>query len=114
MLIVMFNVLIAIVSDRYNVVMETAEVEVRRLRATTIMDAQALMSKAAKRNAAHFPHYLEVLQPTVATAPSHLSELRAELRAEVGCVESKVESVESKVDAVAGDMAKIMQLLRSK
>ena len=118
-IIVMFNVLIALVSDIYGEVMETAQVEVRKLRARTIMDAQALMSKAAKRNAAHFPHYLEVLRPPVATPPSEVSELRAEvqnvqsnLQGKVESVESKVQGVEGKVDAMAGDLAKIMQLLQ--
>ena len=131
-LIVMFNVLIAIVSDIFSEVMETAEVEVRKLRATTIIDAQALMGKAARRNEAHFPHYLEVLQPHVATPPSEVSELRAEiatvesnlqvkvegvesnLQSKVESVEGKVEGVEGKVDAMADDVAKIMQLLQPK
>ena len=133
-IIVMFNVLIALVSELYMQVMETAEVEVRKLRARTIMDAQALMSKAAKRNEAHFPQFLEVLQPHVAPPPSEVGKLRAEMESKVESVrvsvESKVESVEinlqskvqsveskvdsavSKMDAVAGDVAKIMQLLQ--
>ncbi len=89
------------------------------------MDAQASMSKAARRNEAHFPHYLEVLRPPLATRASEVSELRAEmesvesnLQSKVESVrvsmESKVESVEGKVDAVAGDVAKIMQLLQAK
>ena len=80
-IIVMFNVLIAIVSDRYNEVMETAEVEVRKLRALMIVEEQALMSSAEKRDEQYFPPYLEVLQSNVQpSSSSELSELRGEVR----------------------------------
>ena len=100
-IIVTFNVLIAIVSDRYNEVMETAEVEVRKLRALMIVEEQALMSSAEKRDEQYFPPYLEVLQSNV--QPSSSSEL-SELRGEVW-------KVESKVDAMAADMAAMKALM---
>ena len=43
MIIVMFNVLIAIVGDRYEEVMSDVEVEVRKLRALMIVEEQAMM-----------------------------------------------------------------------
>ena len=103
MIIVMFNVLIAIVSDRYNEVMETAEVEVRKLRALMIVEEQALMSSAEKRDEQYFPPYLEVLQSNPQVQPSSSSEL-SELRGEV-------RKVESKVDAMAADMAAMKALI---
>jgi hypothetical protein len=55
------NVLIAIVSDINTDVAETAEVEVRKLRAQRIVDEDALMSHS-QRDRNKFPEYLEVLQ----------------------------------------------------
>ena len=67
----------------------------RQLRALMIVEEQALMSNAEKRNEQYFPPYLEVLQSNVQpSSSSELSELRGEVR-----------KVESKVDAMAADMA---------
>ena len=55
MIIVMFNVLIAIVSDVYNDVKETAEVEVRKLRAKMIIETQSVMSSSEKNDVDEFP-----------------------------------------------------------
>ena len=62
-------------------------------------------SEGERRNPEHFQPYLEVLQPAVASSQSEVSVLRAEMQKKVG-------RVESKVDALAGDLAKIMQLLQ--
>ena len=48
-LIVMFNVLIAIVGDRYTDVMDDVEVEVRKLRALMIVEEQAMMVSTTAR-----------------------------------------------------------------
>ena len=49
MIIVMFNVLIAIVGDRYTDVMDDVEVEVRKLRALMIVEEQAMMVSTTAR-----------------------------------------------------------------
>ena len=60
-----------------------------------IVEEQALMSSAEKRDEQYFPPYLEVLQSNVQpSSSSELSELRGEMR-----------KVESKVDAMAADIA---------
>jgi hypothetical protein len=61
-IIVMFNVLIAIVSTLYEDVMGTADVEVDQQRADAIIDEEALMSDADLSNEEYFPHFIEILQ----------------------------------------------------
>jgi len=112
MIIVMFNVLIAIVSDRYNEVMETAEVEVRKLRALMIVQLQAMMSESDKRNPEHFPPYLEVLQAGSAEAPSEMGELRERMDKMDEKVDRVTALLEAQRDAAAADTADIMALLK--
>eukprot|EP01045_Picozoa_sp_COSAG04_P050820 COSAG04_NODE_20793_length_386_cov_0.905923_1_plen_100_part_10 len=94
--------------------MKTAEVEVRKLRATTVMEAQALMSTAARNNEAHFPQYLEVLRPRVAAPPIEVGELRAEIATVESNLQSKVESVESKVESVDSKVESVRVSMESK
>jgi hypothetical protein len=61
-IIVMFNVLIAIVSDVYAEVMDTADVDLDTQRAMAIINEERLMSDADKRNLDYFPQFIEVLQ----------------------------------------------------
>ena len=49
MIIVMFNMLIAIVGDCYDEVMSDVEVEVRKLRALMIVEEQAMMVSTTAR-----------------------------------------------------------------
>ena len=50
MIIVMFNMLIAIVGDCYDEVMNDVECEVRKLRALMIVEEQAMMVSTTARN----------------------------------------------------------------
>ena len=61
-IIVMFNVLIAIVSTLYEDVMGTADVAFYVRRAEAIIDEEALMSHADLSNEEYFPHFIEILQ----------------------------------------------------
>ena len=109
MIIVMFNVLIAIVSDVYNDVKETAEVEVRKLRAKMIIETQSVMSSSEKNDESEFPPYLEVLQAESSgfetAAPSELSEFRAEMN-------SEVVEIRNQMDAMASEMREIKTMMR--
>ena len=115
-IIVNFNVLIAIVSERFNVVMETAEVEVRKLRAELMINDEARMSDAERSNAEWFPEYLEVLQVDSAdpqtgfrqhedTLSSRLENVAAE-EARLA-TEAKVDATSEKQDLLAADVGQV-------
>ena len=92
-IIVMFNVLIAIVSTLFDNVMETADVEVDQQRADAIIDEEALMSDADLSNAVYFPHFVEILQKesgdqnaehvTSRQVQEDVAEMKAEMKLEV-------------------------------
>ena len=103
-IIILFNVLIAIVSDRYNDVMQTAEVKVRKLRAEAIIETHALIGAQNKGDEDKYPEYVETLQPDTVVAPCKVSELRAAMQTEVG-------EVKEQVDAVRRDVAKLTELV---
>ena len=63
MVIVMLNLLIAIMTDTFERVKETEELQSRRLKAETIITETMQMTEDGKRNKDYFPSYLQVLQP---------------------------------------------------
>ena len=93
----------------YGDVKETAEVEVRKLRAKMIIETQALMSSSEKNDESEFPAYLEVLQAESSgfetAAPSELSELRAEMN-------SEVVEIRNQMGAMALEMREIKTMMR--
>ena len=91
------NVLIAIVSDINTDVAETAEVEVRKLRAQRIVDEDALMSHS-QRDRNKFPEYLEVLQ---AQSPEEPPSEGALLEKKVGALALEVAALTREVAALA-------------
>ena len=99
------NVLIAIVSDVYACVAETAAVEVRKLRAQRIIDEEAAMSGSDRSNPAYFPEFLEVLQEEPKVEPRPLEELSSRV-----CL--LIQQSDGKVDELAKEVAdlKAMQI----
>jgi hypothetical protein len=87
--IVMFNVLIAIVSEIYDNTMATALVDVRKRQAEVIIQQEGLMSTADLGNADYFPEFLEVLVKTKDGKP-------------VGLVKEEVTS-----ETIAGEMTEL-------
>ena len=124
MIIVMFNVLIAIVSDVYNDVKETAVVEVRKLRAKMIIETQSVMSSSEKNDVDEFPPYLEVLRAKeepevvwsgvsgqISRLESVVNQRDKRMAAKVAAVEESVAKVDGKVDALDEKMAELKAML---
>ena len=120
------NVLIAIVSEIYVEVAETAEVEVRKLRARRIIDEEAAMWDSERRNPGYFPEFLEVLgrvteppEDVWAGVSGQISSVKGDVvgvKSDVGLkfsamdekVETKFSAMDEKVDKLAADMTEQM------
>jgi hypothetical protein len=112
--IVLFNVLIAIVSEIYDNTMATKEVDVRKRQAEVIIRQEAVMSDRDKSNTNYFPDYLEVLVKSgefelqgpdgnpvqTQVEPSELSQVKQE-------VIEKHEALSAEVTAVKDSLAKV-------
>eukprot|EP01046_Picozoa_sp_COSAG06_P017165 COSAG06_NODE_1157_length_10466_cov_3.303752_2_plen_1487_part_00 len=113
-IIVMFNVLIAIVSDLYADVKETQDVEVDMRRAEAIISAEARMSKAERCNPDYFPEFLEVLRvesvdETVQSVKvSQVQEDVVRLESRLG---AKVDQQSEQMQEMAADMAELKALV---
>jgi hypothetical protein len=118
-IIVNFNVQIAIVSERFNEVMETADVEVRRLRAELMINDEARMSDAERSNKAWFPDYLEVLQvegcdPQTGCSQSEnaaAGEAQAAANAKIDAISDKQDALSEKQDALAAEVAELKTMM---
>ena len=116
-IIVMFNVLIAIVSDLYANVMVTADVEVDQRRAEAIISEEALMSEADLSSKAFFPEFLEVLQ--VAVGEERVEQVKvsqvqadvAQLHATVATVEQTTTELKDGQEKMAAQMTKLEGLV---
>jgi hypothetical protein len=120
-IIVMFNVLIAIVSTLFDNVMETADVEVDQQRADAIIDEEALMSDADLSNEEYFPHFIEILQResgeqnvepvTSRQVQEDVAEMRAEMKLEVAELRAKLELQNEQMAAQNEKMLEMMATL---
>jgi hypothetical protein len=120
-IIVMFNVLIAIVSTLFDNVMETADVEVDQQRADAIIDEEALMSDADRSNAEYFPHYIEILQResgeqnaehvTSRQVQEDVAEMKAEMKLEVAELRAELRLQNEKSAAQNEKMLEMMSTL---
>jgi hypothetical protein len=124
--VIMFNLLIAIMSDTFDRVMDSWVFEGRKMRVETIIEEELLMDDS--HNAAYFPEFLQVLRPVEEAADEwsgvsgQISAVKEEVvrmatKEEVASVEQNVARVEGKVDALAVEMqanqALIMKQLHS-
>jgi|EP01046_Picozoa_sp_COSAG06_P071260 hypothetical protein len=105
-LIVMLNLLIAIMADSYEKVKEGETLEARKLRVETIIDEDAMMRKADKRNPDYFPDYLQLLQSTEAQE-SVWSGLSGKINSEFTAVDQTIRTMERSI------MDEIDQKIRS-
>jgi hypothetical protein len=105
-LIVMLNLLIAIMADSYEKVKEGEILEARKLRVETIIDEEAMMRKADKRNPDYFPDYLQLLQSTEAQE-SVWSSLSGKINSEFTAVDQTIRTMERSI------MDEIDQKIRS-
>jgi hypothetical protein len=111
-IIVMFNVLIAIVSELYTNVMVTADVEVYQRRAEAIIAEEALMSPADLVNKAFFPQFLEVLQ--VAAGEEKVEQVKvSEVQEDVAQLHATVEEVRTELKDEIGKMTQQMSKLEA-
>lgn len=82
--VVMLNLMIAVMTDAYATVVVSADRVERTLRARTIVDEEALMSKSERHNPQYFPDYILVLRPVeervMHTAPDKLSMVCEDVR----------------------------------
>ena len=112
-------------------VMETADVEVRKLRAELMVNDEARMSAAEWGNTAWFPQYIEVLQvessdPQTGLAQSEDASAREEDKAAAevtakakvdaisekqGAMAEKQDALDDKVEKVVTDVAELKALL---
>jgi hypothetical protein len=100
-IIVMFNVLIAIVSDLYADVKMTEDVEVDMRRAEAIINAEARMSMAGStelRNPAYFPEFLEVLRVEIGSEKVEQVKVR-QVQEDVAKLSAKVDENMAKLSA---------------
>jgi hypothetical protein len=117
-IVVMFNVLIAIVSELYADVKATEDEEVDMRRAEAIISAEARMSNTELCNAEYFPEFLEILR--VEFADERVEQVRvgqvqeelAEFRAAVDLQNEKIAAdvAEMKMDMKA-EMAELKALM---
>jgi hypothetical protein len=116
-IIVMFNVLIAIVSDVYNKVMDTADVEVDTQRAMAIIDEERLMSDADLRNPDFFPHFIEVLQKesgndkVVHSGARQVQEDVAQLTKQMSELDEKINAMGAQNDAQSKNVEKLLEMM---
>ena len=117
--IVMFNVLIAIVSEIYDNTMATAPVDVRKRQAEVIIQQEGLMSTADLGNADYFPEFLEVLvktkdgkpvglvkeEVTSETIAGEMTELKASQQKMEVELKASQQKMEVKVDELSAKMA---------
>lgn len=114
-IIVMFNVLIAIVSDLYNDVKETEDVEVDMRRAEAIIRQEAGMSDAEKLNGDDFPEFLEVLRvESTHESVEHVkvSKVQDDVAKLSTKLEQKLELQTEEIDKIAGEVAKLTVLMQ--
>lgn len=122
-IIVMFNVLIAIVSEIYDTVMSTTEVDVRIRRAEVIIHEEALLSTADLREVAlmaeqdpsispWFPEYLEVLEVVDSGVIDELSEL-SQVDSKIEALAERMQVMGKAKDEQVGDLQKAMDEMHS-
>ena len=125
MVIVMLNLLIAVMSDVYTDSKDHIQSLLPLQRVQLIVDCEARMSDADRRNAAYFPEFLQVLRPVenvedAADEWAGVSGQVSAVRDEVGAVKRESRQMMQKVDALAAEMKEmrtnqemVMEQLRS-
>jgi hypothetical protein len=104
--VVMLNMLIAVMADAYSTVLAHARRVERKLRAKTIMDEEALMSKSERRNPQHFPDYILVLRPV----EERVMHVPVEDKLNVVCED--VREMKEQLTAQAARMEELTDLIR--
>jgi hypothetical protein len=120
-IIVMFNVLIAIVSELYIEVKISEDVEVYRRRAEAIVSAEARMSNTDKQDSAYFPEFLEVLRVEadgesvrhvkISQVQEDVAQLSAKVDQQSAEQSKKIESLGKKMAADVADLKALVAQL---